>query len=197
MDTLVLDIETKNTFAEVGGKGREFLAQLEPSVVCVYSYKTDNYTTYDEQQFGELKKRLSEPAVLIGFSSNKFDLPILAKLFKMDFTAYPRIDLSDEVELQTGRLVSLDALAKANLGYGKTHESLAAPVLYRAGKIAELKEYCENDVRLTKELFDLAKKQGFLLVPARNATYSVAGEPLKLEELPTKIKIHLDPQTLF
>ncbi len=32
----------------------------------------------------------------------------------------------------------------------------------------ELKEYCLKDVRLTKELYDLSRKQNFLMVPGKN-----------------------------
>jgi DEAD/DEAH box helicase domain-containing protein len=185
MDTLVLDIETKNTFAEVGGKGKEFLDKLNMSVVCIYSYNKNEYFCFDEHQLDELKAFLSTPALLVGFSSNKFDLPILNRILNMDLKSYPRLDLSDEIELRTGRLIGLNALAQANLGKGKTHENVAAPVLYREGKIDELKEYCKNDVMITKEIYDKAKKNGFLLIPD------------KQKELLTKVEIQFSPDAQF
>ena len=56
-------------------------------------------------------------------------------------------------------------LAKTNLGTGKNGLSLEAPNLYRDGKMEELKNYCLNDVKITKDLYELAKKQGYLTVP--------------------------------
>src|SRR5689334_23074660 len=183
MDTLVIDIETKNTFGDLGG--REFFNKMEVSVVGVYSYKKNEYYCYGEDEFEKLKALLSEKAILVGFSSNKFDFPILRRTFGIDLFTYPRIDISDEIETATGRLVGLGKLAAANFGYTKLGEALGAPILYRAGKIKELKEYCLQDVKLTKELYDKIKKDGWLLVPDRES------------DTPTKIEINLDPQSLF
>ena len=77
----------------------------------------------------------------------------------------PRIDLLDDIEMQLGRRISLDLLAKINLGTQKTHHSLEAPVMYREGRLEELADYCLHDVRITKDLYELARAQGYLLVP--------------------------------
>jgi DEAD/DEAH box helicase domain-containing protein len=66
-----------------------------------------------------------------------------------------------------GQRISLDRLASANLGLNKTHHGSEAGALYREGKMDELKEYCVNDVKLTKELYDLYRKQNFLMVPSK------------------------------
>ncbi|MDO8602011.1 MAG: ribonuclease H-like domain-containing protein [bacterium] len=180
MNTLVLDIETKQTFAELGGKGREFLDKMEMSVCGVYSYKKNEYYCYGEDEFEKLKALLSEKALLVGFSSNKFDLPIINRTLGLDLMSYPRVDISDEIERQTGRLIGLSKLATANLKINKFGNAVSAPDLYRDGRIKELKEYCEQDVKITKELYDLIKKQSWLLIPDRNS------------ETPVKIEIRLD-----
>jgi DEAD/DEAH box helicase domain-containing protein len=166
MDTIVLDIETKNTFEQVGG--RINFDKLEISVVGTYSYQKDRYYCFGENELGELKEWLAEPKVLVGFCSNKFDLPLLNLHLGLNLFDYPRIDLLAEIEIRTGRLISLDNLSKLNLKTGKTGTSIMAPELYKQGKIKELKEYCLNDVKLTKNLFDLAKKQNYLLVFDKN-----------------------------
>lgn len=163
MDTIVLDIETKYTFGEVGGASN--LDKLGISVVGVYSYKKDEYYCFGEDEFEDLSKLLSEPAVLVGFRSNKFDLPILNIEFDLNLFDYPRVDLSDEVELKLGRLVSLDSLAQTNLGIGKTGKGIMAPKMYWDGEIEKLKNYCLQDVKITKELYDLARLKKELLVP--------------------------------
>ena len=119
--------------------------------------------------FDKLKKLLSERAILVGFRSNKFDLPILNLEFGLDLLEYPRVDLSDEVEINAGRLVSLDALAKTNLGVGKNGSGIMAPKMYWDGEIEKLKNYCLQDVKITKELYDLAKDKKELLVPSKQS----------------------------
>lgn len=185
MDTLVLDIETKQTFAELGGKGREFLGKMEMSVACIYSYNKNAYYCFDETQLDELRTLLSDRALLVGFSSNKFDLPILERTLGLDLMSYPRFDISDEIESRTGRLIGLSKLAAVNLKINKNGNAVGAPDLYRAGKIQELKDYCQQDVKVTKEIYDLIKKNGELLIPERDS------------DVPSLISIQIDPQLFF
>ena len=167
MDKLVIDIETKNTFADVGGEHN--LKNLDMSVVGVYSYNQDKYLCFDEHQTKELGELFQKAGLIIGFSINRFDIPVLEKYFSFNLAAIPKLDLLEEIELSLGRRVSLDILAKTNLGgLGKTHHSLEAITLYRDGNMEELKNYCLNDVKLTKELYDLAHRRKFLVVPDRN-----------------------------
>ncbi len=72
--------------------------------------------------------------------------------------------------------VSLSRLAEENLGVKKSRHGSEAIGLYRDGKIDELKEYCLNDVKLTKDLYDLYKKQNYFLMPDKRT-----GEIVKVE----------------
>jgi len=161
-DILVIDIETKNTFADVG---RDNFDALEVSLVGLYSYKQNKFFHFWEEEMDKLGKFLSTAEQIIGFSISRFDLPVLKKHFDFDLFSIPRIDLLDEIEYLLGRRVGLDMLAKTNLGVGKNGLSLEAPNLYRDGKMEELKNYCLNDVKITKDLYELARRQGYLTVP--------------------------------
>ena len=165
MDKLVIDIETKNTFAEVGGQNN--IHKLDASFVGVYSYNQDKYLSFYENQFDELGQLLQKAGLIIGFSINRFDIPVMEKYFKFNLKAVPCLDLLEEIELGLGHRISLDILAKTNLGIGKTHHGLEAIKFYKEGNLEELKNYCLNDVKITKELYDLAKKQGHLMVPRK------------------------------
>lgn len=172
MDKLVIDIETKDTFADVGGHHN--LKRLNVSMVGVYSYRRDAFLAFNEHELSGLKPLLQNAGLVVGFSINRFDLPVLEKYFDFNLMRLSRLDLLDEIELALGHRISLDALARANLGIGKTHHSLEAIDLYRAGNIEELKNYCLNDVKITKELYDLAWKQGYLSVP-----HKITGESIR------------------
>src|SRR3989338_1652570 len=165
MDKLVIDIETKNTFADVGGQ--EHIKKLDASFVGVYSYNKDAYFSFFENQFGELNELLKKAGLIIGFSINRFDIPVLEKYVNFDIWGIPRLDLLEEVEIGLGSRISLDILAKTNLGIGKTHHGLEAIKFYRDGNFEELKNYCLNDVKITKDLYELAKKQKHLTIPDR------------------------------
>ena len=165
-DFIVFDIETKNTFFDVG---RDNFEDLQVSVVGAFSYLEDRYISFDETEFAAFGDMICDDACIVGFSISRFDIPVMNKHYRFNLFGLPRIDLLDDIELQLGRRISLDILAKTNLGIGKTHHSLEAPKMYAEGRIEELRDYCLHDVRITKELFDLAKSQGYLFVPQRGS----------------------------
>lgn len=166
MDKIVFDIETKNSFADVGGEAN--LKKLEASVVGVYSYRDDNYYCFEEHEFDKLAEMLKKTHLLVGFSSKHFDLPILEKYFDFNLTGISHFDILEEIEKIFGRRIGLGVLAEANLGMSKTGKGLEAIDLYRAGEIEKLKNYCLQDVKLTKEIFELIKTQGYLWIPQRD-----------------------------
>jgi DEAD/DEAH box helicase domain-containing protein len=164
-DTVVIDIETKNTFFDVG---RDNFTGLEISLVGLYSYNQNQYFAFEENELGRAGEFLKNSDLIVGFAISRFDLPVMAKHYDFDLFTIPRIDILDEIEELTGKRIGLDLLAQTNLGTGKTGHGLEAANLYKEGKIDELKKYCINDVKITKELYDLAKKQGHLMVPHRS-----------------------------
>ena len=180
LDTLVFDIETQNFFTDPD-VGWDNYAALKISVVGVYSYIEDRYYCYEENEMDKLAELFGDARRIVGFSMNRYDIPVLNNYFQRlkgapKLWEMERVDLLEEIEMATGSSVSLDRLAGANLGLSKTHHSSEAGALYREGKIDELKEYCVNDVKLTKELYDLYRKQNFLMVPSKKT-----GEVVKVE----------------
>ncbi|MEK9180035.1 MAG: ribonuclease H-like domain-containing protein [Patescibacteria group bacterium] len=173
MDTLVFDIETQNFFTDPG-VGWDNFAALKISVVGVYSYMHDKYFAFDEYELEKAADLFKTARKIVGFSMNRYDVPVLDRHFKRlsmttpDIWEKERVDLLEEVEAETGQRISLSRLAAANLGVKKDMHGSAAIGLYKEGKLDELKEYCLNDVKLTKEIYDIFRKKGELLVPERD-----------------------------
>ncbi|OGY64261.1 MAG: hypothetical protein A3B92_03000 [Candidatus Harrisonbacteria bacterium RIFCSPHIGHO2_02_FULL_42_16] len=163
MDKIVLDIETKNTFADVGGQSR--LLDLEISFVGAYSYNQNAYLSFFEDELDKLSSLLKTAGLIIGFSSNRFDIPILNKYMNFNLKAIESIDILDDIEAKLGHRVGLDWLAQTNLKVGKSAHGLEAIKFYKEGRLEDLKNYCLQDVKLTKDLYELGLKQGHLLVP--------------------------------
>ncbi len=168
LDKLVFDIETKNTFADVGGK--ENILDLEISLVGVYSYHNDSYYAFNEHEMDKLEEMMKNAYLIIGFASKRFDLPILNKYFKFNLASVTHFDILEEVEKSFGRRIGLGVLAEANLGTGKTAHGLDAIDFYRKGEMEKLKEYCLQDVKITKEIYDLMRRQGYLWIPQKNTS---------------------------
>ncbi len=170
-DTLVFDIETQNFFTDPDVGWNNYGA-LKISVVGVYSYATDSYYSFEEDQMEELADLFLRAKTIVGFSSNRYDVPVLHHYFQklsrrdsLDLWKMPRVDLLELIEMATGKRISLDRLAQANLGTGKSGHGSEAIDLYRQGRMEELKEYCLQDVKLTKELYDLYLSSGTFMIP--------------------------------
>jgi len=148
---LVLDLETQKTFDEVG---RQNLHKLKVSVVGIYDYLTDEYRIYEESEIPALEARLKSAELLIGFNIRRFDLPVLSPYLFLSIETLPVLDIMEEIEKVRGHRVGLHSVAQATLGVTKSGEGSNAVHLYEQGKIEELKQYCLNDVRLTKEIYD-------------------------------------------
>jgi DEAD/DEAH box helicase domain-containing protein len=180
-DTLVFDIETQNFFTDPG-VGRDNFGALRISVVGVYSYAEDTFRCYEESEMAALAEVFRRAGRIVGFSINRYDVPVLNLYFqkltngKMNLWEQERIDLLEEIEAASGERVSLSRLAEANLGEAKDHHGSEAIVMYRDGRIEELKAYCLKDVELTKGLYDLFRERGYLFVPNRKT-----GEVVKMD----------------
>ncbi|MGH7174859.1 MAG: hypothetical protein ACREGR_00685, partial [Minisyncoccia bacterium] len=61
-----------------------------------------------------------------------------------------------------GRRLRLESLAQATLGRGKKGDGAKAGEWWDQGLYEKVKEYCLEDVRLTKELYDYALAHGSL-----------------------------------
>ena len=158
MRKVVFDIETKGA----GTNGKLNPLEMEISVVGIYDSETDSYSSYLEQEFPALWKILETTDLLIGYNSDYFDIPLLNKYFPGELTHIKSLDLLSEIKKAGGRRVRLDAVAEGTLGRGKTAHGLKAVEWWQAGEIEKLKNYCLDDVRLTKELFDYALKNNSL-----------------------------------
>ena len=76
LDTIVFDIETKNFFTDPEVGWNNFGA-LEISMIGVYSYAQDKYFSFEETEMVKAGELFRETSRLVGFSSNRYDIPVL------------------------------------------------------------------------------------------------------------------------
>ena len=167
-ERLVLDLETQRDFNEVEGRKPELLGI---SVVGVYSYDANRYEAYLEADVGaKLAPRLQMADLLIGFNIRRFDLPVLQPYLPFSVTPLPVLDIMEDVVKHLGHRVSLESLAQATLGRGKSGHGLEALKWFREGRFDLITKYCLDDVKLTKELYDYGKQHGRLFATSRFGT---------------------------
>lgn len=163
MDTLVIDLETKKSFADVGGQ--QYIEKLGISVAGVYSYERNEFLAFEEHEVGRLEEMLASCDRIIGFNINHFDIPVLRPYLK-DTRVLDRIavvDMYEDAVKFLGHRVGLQALAKATLGASKSSNGLEALEWFKQGRVQEVKDYCVQDVRLTRDLFEFGRTHGHVL----------------------------------
>ena len=153
MRRIVFDIETRNIFQDVGSTDPR---KLDIAIVGVYDAEADAYKTYLQEELRELWPVLERADMLVGFYSEHFDLPLLNKYYPGDLAKIKHLDLLKEIKRQYGRGMKLDQLAEGTLGKKKSAHGLQAIKWWKAGEIDKIRDYCIDDVRITKELYDYA-----------------------------------------
>ncbi len=190
MKKVVFDIETSNLFSEVGSNDP---ADLNLSVVCIYEYDTDTYSSYLQEDLGKLWPILEKTDLLIGYNSDHFDIPLLNKYYPGDLTKIKSLDILREIRATYGRRMKLDQIAEGTLGTHKTSEGLQAVRWWREGEVQKVIEYCIADVRITKDVYDYARtndklifKEGgeLLTIPLVTANWEDKEESVLTHTLP-------------
>ncbi len=153
MRYVVFDLETQNIFSDVGSNNS---VDLDVSVGSAYDSVTNTYTTVSIDEIQKLWPIFEKAEVLVGYNSNHFDIPLLNKYYPGDLTHIKSIDLLEDIRISLGRRIRLDSVAQATIGAKKSANGLQAVKWWREGDIASIKKYCQQDVKVTKEIFEYA-----------------------------------------
>src|SRR5687768_5884183 len=148
---VVLDIETANSFADVGKYDPSL---LKVSLVGLYSYATDTYESFMEPDLPKLWRVLESADRIIGYNLFGFDYHVLNTYYPGDLHKFPTLDVMKEIEHKLGFRIKLDDVAHGSLGVGKSGNGLQAIEFFRRGEIDKLREYCLQDVKVTKEVYE-------------------------------------------
>src|SRR3989344_3438318 len=159
MRAITFDIES---VSDSMVRGHIDVNEQELVVVAIHDSDTGEYSSYFKEDLHTLWPILERADQLIGFNSDTFDIPLLNRYYPGDLAHIPSLDLLVEVQKVLGRRIRLQSLAEATLGRGKSGDGLKAGEWWREGKKDLVREYCIDDVRLTRELYDYAMKHGKL-----------------------------------
>lgn len=151
---LVIDVETQHSLQEVGYDARK----LKISVAGVYDYARDKYTAFFENELPELFRLMEHSSHLVGFNINKFDLAVLSPYYVGNIFQFRTLDILDEVQNYLGYRIPLDELARSTLNVKKSGHGFLAIEYFRKNELEKLKNYCLDDVKITKNIYEYGKK---------------------------------------
>jgi DEAD/DEAH box helicase domain-containing protein len=196
MKYIVFDIETQNTFDEVGSPNP---ADLDISVISVFDSESNTVKSFLQENFKDMWPLFENSNAIIGYNSNHFDIPLLNKYYQKetgkDLNKLNSIDIMQSIKESFGRRVKLDDIANATLGKNKIAHGLEAVKWWRQGKIDEIIKYCEEDVLITHEIFLYAKENKKLKLKD-NFTGKIIDIPIDTDKWSFENK-HTEPLSLF
>ena len=165
-DEVVFDLETKSFFVK---DGKVDPSRFGVSILSLYHRKLDKtlsevegeILSFWEKDFPDMWKIFQNANRIIGFNSLSFDVPALSPYSPNGFSKLPHFDILDEIKKATGHKTSLHKIAKATLGVQKIDSGENAVLYWERGdkkSLELLKKYCEDDVRITKDIYDYVLK---------------------------------------
>ena len=170
---VVFDLETQRSFAEVGGRSQ--FHRLGVSVGVAYRYDRDEFLVVTEDRISELIDLLLAATLVVGYNIRGFDYEVLRAYTDEDLQKLPTLDLMFDLEQRLGFRPKLDSVVSATLGKGKIADGMQALEWWQLGEIDKIIEYCEEDVRVTRDLYDFGKQHRWVQVSR------FGGSPRKVE----------------
>lgn len=170
-DEIIFDVETKKLFSDIKGDDP---GDLGVSIVSAYLRKVDEnqkeikgeIISFWEHDFDKMWQVFQKAQRIIGFNTKGFDIPALSPYAPFPFEKLPHFDIMEKVKEVFGRRISLDAIAKETLDRQKIDTGLEAVYYWKKGdkeSLSKLKKYCEDDVIITKKVYDFVVENGHLL----------------------------------
>ena len=155
------------------------------SVIGLYSYKHDKYSVFEYTNIAQIQEPINEHKLLVGFNNISFDNKLL-RAFGVTVPGERVYDIYVEVKKAAGAATfakgyKLQDIALANGLEGKTGSGENAPILWQRGYKKEVKDYCLQDIRMTKMLLDLINVDK--LVDPKSGNLLKVQKPFEYEEI--------------
>ena len=169
---LVIDIETQKLVQEVGGW--DHIDKLGISVACAYDSKTDQFLSFQENEIKKLID-LCESRLVVGYNIRGFDLPVMAA-YGLDPKRLDVFDIMYDLEALTRqRFLKLEYVARGTLNAGKSADGLQAVEWWKAGQIQKIIDYCMQDIKVTRDVFQFGRQNGFVKIQRSDENVSQVG----------------------
>ena len=157
--TVLFDLETLRSAAEVGGWGNSHLMGI--SLGVAYHLEEDRFHVFPESRVQDLHDLLRAAGLVVGFNIRRFDYSVLRGYTGEDYArTLPTLDLLDEVRARLGFRLGLDHLARETLGTSKSGDGLQCLEWVREGRLDLVESYCKKDVEILRDLFLHGRREG-------------------------------------
>ncbi|HXO20577.1 MAG TPA: ribonuclease H-like domain-containing protein, partial [Thermoanaerobaculia bacterium] len=157
--TILFDLETLRSAAEVGGWGNCHRMGIAMGVVC--HLEEDRFEVFPEARVEALADTLRAADLVVGFNVKRFDYRVLGGYTGEDYErTLPTLDLLEEVRKRLGFRLPMDHLARETLGEPKSADGLQSLEWVREGRLDLVEQYCRKDVEILRDLFLHGRREG-------------------------------------
>lgn len=170
IQTAFFDLETQNTFQELGMKNRSSRDPKKLKLAIAGILINKKCMFFEEKHVAELFKMLDQVNLIVGHNLIGFDYLVLQQYSNQDVVKkYKKktFDIMLEFAKKAYVWVPLDELCRRNLGMEKTLSAIEIPKLWRNGNLQEVKKYLRNDLKMIEAIYNYAKENKKLRYRAR------------------------------
>jgi len=154
------DVETQNSFQEVGGRYPE---RLKISVAVTFDTADNAFHHYLEADAAQLAQDLGQADLVVGYNLYGFDYAVLQQYsHDVALAELPTVDMMVEIQKRLGFRLKLDSIATATLQVGKSADGLQAVRWWREGRVKEILAYCQQDVEVTRRIYEFGKQHRYV-----------------------------------
>lgn len=166
MSDVFFDLETQNLFQDVGG--RQNIGQLKVACAVTWSAARNDFAVYWEKDVPALVSELTSATRIVGFNLREFDYQVLQPYApETRFASLPTLDLLLDLRKILGFALSLNTIASASLGEGKTADGVQSVEWFRKGELDKVAEYCKADVDVTRRVYEFGRDHGHILYKSK------------------------------
>jgi DEAD/DEAH box helicase domain-containing protein len=155
------DLETQKTAKDVGGWHNTHLMRV--SVAVIFDSIEKRFISFTEDEIDDLLAHLEKANLVVGFNIKRFDYAVLSAYTRKNFKELNTFDILEDIYQRLGFRLALDHLAQETLNQAKTADGLQAVEWFKHGEMEKLTAYCQQDVAITRDLFQHALDKGQLI----------------------------------
>lgn len=156
-DEVYYDVETQLSADEVGGWNN--IRGMRVSVAVTWS-ATDLFRLWEEETVPQMIEYLGGFNRVVSFNGDRFDAQVLSYYGNVEAINRHSFDVLVDLSRRLGHRVSLDSVAQATLGVGKSADGVMALKWWKEGQIELIAEYCRKDVQVLKDVVAFGRRNG-------------------------------------
>jgi DEAD/DEAH box helicase domain-containing protein len=170
--TVLFDVETLRSAAEVGGWGKAH--RMGVAVAVALYLEEGRFETFLEPEVPRLVTALKSARLVVGFNSRRFDYAVLSGYTGEDYArTLPTLDLLETLHAQLGFRVGLGHVAQETLGTTKSADGLQSLEWVKAGELERVADYCRRDVEILRDVYLFGRREGHVVVSTRGGRVRV------------------------